>query len=473
MFNDFTPDYEFIGTSTLTPFEVWCQKILPTIYDNSLSYYELLNKVVKYLNDTMENVNNLQKDMTELNKAYQQLVTYINNFKNYTENELEKQNQEIVKLNNAWIAFKTEVDSAIAQIPEQIETKMDEYTASPAFASKVREAVDQSLQESGTLPEISEINSKIGNQTGSETVFSELSEINSKIGNQTGSETLFSELTEIKDKVTNINISGVDSIDEKIGNTGDSQGSATAGSVFAKLNLLIKAGAGSGSTDVNVQSIVDNIGTTADANATETAGTVFGKLNKIIGTVTGYLANYLQPISISVNSMDEKMGDATHSATRNTIFGKLAGLLSAINIFDNKVGTNTDTETGNTVFAKLNKIIKQNETPTGGLLGNGKAFTMINRLKDDNTVLKINGCGYANLKIVSLGYYDTPNKIVIDGSQLPISFNTIDSSLLTPIIWFNQSFQIIGDEINNNLYTNESGTPQGNAHGYIFYQPNN
>lgn len=453
MFNDFTPDYEFIRTSTLTPFEVWCQKILPTIYDNSLSYYELLNKVLKYLNDTMTNVNNLQKDMSELNKAYQQLVTYVNNFKNYTKNELEKQNQEIVKLNNAWLAFKTEVDNAIAQIPEQIETKMDEYTASPAFSAKVRTAVDQSLQESGTLPEISEINSKIGNQTGSETVFSEL--------------------TEIKRKVTNINVSGVDTINEKIGSTSDSQGSATAGSVFAKLNLLIKAGAGSGSTDVNVQSIVDNIGATTDANGTETAGTIFGKLNKIIGTVTGYLANYLQPISITVNSLDEKMGDATHSATRNTIFGKLAGLLSAINIFDDKVGTNTDVETGNTVFAKLNKIIKQNETPSGGLLGSGKPFTMINRLKGDNTVLKINGCGYANLKLVTPGNYDNLNKIVIDGSQLPLDPNTIDSSLLTPLIYFNQSFQIIGDEINNKLYTTDSGTAQGNAHGYIFYQPNN
>lgn len=453
MLNDFTPDYEFIGTSTLTPFEVWCQKILPTIYDNSLSYYELLNKVVKYLNDTMTNVNNLQKDMTELNKAYQQLVSYVNDFKNYTENELEKQNQEIVKLNNAWLAFKAEVDNTIAQIPEQIETKMDEYTASPAFSDKVRAAVDQSLQESGTLPEISEINSKIGNQTGSETVFSELSEI--------------------KDKVTNINVSGVDTIVEKIGSTGDSQGSATAGSVFAKLNLLIKAGAGSGSTDVNVQSIVDNVGTTTDANATETAGTVFGKLNKIIQTVTGYVANYLQPISITVDNMNEKMGDATHSATRNTIFGKLAGLLSTINTFNNKVGTNTDVETGNTVFAKLNKIINQNETPSGGLLGNGKPFTMINRIYNDPTVLKINGCGYANLKILSLGYYDTPNKIVIDGSEIPITQNTLNSDLLTPILWFNQSFQIIGDEINNSLYCKEDGSPLGNAIGYIFYQSNN
>ena len=418
MFNDFTPDYEFIGTSTLTPFEVWCQKILPTIYDNSLSYYELLNKVVKYLNDTMTNVNNLQKDMTELNKAYQQLVSYVNDFKNYTENELDKQNQEIVKLNNAWLAFKTEVDNAIAQIPEQIETKMNEYTASPAFSSKVRAAVDQSLQESGTLPEITEINSKIGNQTGSETVFSEL--------------------TEIKDKVTNINISGIDTLDEKIGSTDDSQGSATAGSVFAKLNLLIKAGAGSGSTDVNVQSIVDNIGATTDANATETAGTVFGKLNKIIGTVTGYLANYLQPISITVNSMDEKIGDATHTATRNTIFGKLAGLLSAINIFDGKIGTNTDAETGNTVFAKLNKIETAQKEGGNGFWDKNKAiiteYHSGNYLPINTNPVNISGTGAVtiNSRSSSLGDY-----LEIDG------VNVTDSLIKTLVTYyFTQSLKI-------------------------------
>lgn len=35
----------------------WCQKVLPAIYDDSLSYYELLDKVVKSLNDTIEVVN--------------------------------------------------------------------------------------------------------------------------------------------------------------------------------------------------------------------------------------------------------------------------------------------------------------------------------------------------------------------------------------------------------------------------------
>ena len=44
----------------LKPFRFWCQKVLPLVYDDSLSYYELLCKVVKYLNDTMTDVNELK-----------------------------------------------------------------------------------------------------------------------------------------------------------------------------------------------------------------------------------------------------------------------------------------------------------------------------------------------------------------------------------------------------------------------------
>ena len=49
----------------LTPFKFWCSKVLPLVYDDSLSYYELLNKVVLYLNHTMEDVNNLSKIVSD------------------------------------------------------------------------------------------------------------------------------------------------------------------------------------------------------------------------------------------------------------------------------------------------------------------------------------------------------------------------------------------------------------------------
>ena len=75
---NFTPsmgDYK-----TLEPFRYWCQKVLPLVYDDSLSYYELLCKVVDYLNKTMEDVETLHGDVTNLHTAYAQLQDYVNNY---------------------------------------------------------------------------------------------------------------------------------------------------------------------------------------------------------------------------------------------------------------------------------------------------------------------------------------------------------------------------------------------------------
>lgn len=40
-------------------FRFWCQKVLPLVYDDSLSYYEILCKVVHYLNKVIEDVNSI------------------------------------------------------------------------------------------------------------------------------------------------------------------------------------------------------------------------------------------------------------------------------------------------------------------------------------------------------------------------------------------------------------------------------
>lgn len=64
----------------LSPFRFWCQKVLPLVYDDSLSYYELLCKVVDYLNKTMENVNKLSENFDELQSAFNTLKKYIENY---------------------------------------------------------------------------------------------------------------------------------------------------------------------------------------------------------------------------------------------------------------------------------------------------------------------------------------------------------------------------------------------------------
>jgi len=75
---NFTPtlgDYK-----DLQPFRFWCQKVLPLVYDDSLSYYELLCKVVDYLNKTMEDVGVLEGDVTGLHEAYKKLQGYVNDY---------------------------------------------------------------------------------------------------------------------------------------------------------------------------------------------------------------------------------------------------------------------------------------------------------------------------------------------------------------------------------------------------------
>ena len=75
---DFTPsrgEYK-----SLTPFRYWCQKVLPLVYDDALSYYELLCKVVDYLNKTMEDTETLNDDVTNLYTAYQELQEWVNDY---------------------------------------------------------------------------------------------------------------------------------------------------------------------------------------------------------------------------------------------------------------------------------------------------------------------------------------------------------------------------------------------------------
>lgn len=72
------------GYSGQGAFRFWCQTVLPIVYDDSLSYYELLNKVVVYLNNTISDVANVEDNVQDLHDAYVNLQGYVND----TYNEL-------------------------------------------------------------------------------------------------------------------------------------------------------------------------------------------------------------------------------------------------------------------------------------------------------------------------------------------------------------------------------------------------
>lgn len=62
------------------PFRFWCHKILPLVYDDSLTYYELLCKVVAYLNHMLEDVQTLAGDVDELQSMFVELKKYIDEY---------------------------------------------------------------------------------------------------------------------------------------------------------------------------------------------------------------------------------------------------------------------------------------------------------------------------------------------------------------------------------------------------------
>ncbi len=75
----------------LKHFKFWCQKILPLVYDDSLSYYEVLCKVVDYINKLIDDENSAIKQIAELKKELEVVQKWIADFNtSYAEEIIKK-----------------------------------------------------------------------------------------------------------------------------------------------------------------------------------------------------------------------------------------------------------------------------------------------------------------------------------------------------------------------------------------------
>lgn len=78
--------------NSLYPFKAWVQQTLPAIYDDSLSYTDLLAKMLAYMNGLIENDNNLTEDMKQ---AYDYINNYFDNLD--VQDEIDKKLDEMVE----------------------------------------------------------------------------------------------------------------------------------------------------------------------------------------------------------------------------------------------------------------------------------------------------------------------------------------------------------------------------------------
>lgn len=72
-------------------FSFWCQKVLPLVYDDSLSYYEILCKIVDYINNIIVNEKEITAEIEILKRELENVQEWIANFDtSYAESIIKK-----------------------------------------------------------------------------------------------------------------------------------------------------------------------------------------------------------------------------------------------------------------------------------------------------------------------------------------------------------------------------------------------
>lgn len=104
--------------NNLKRFKFWSQKVLPLVYDDSLSYYEVLCKVVDYINKMLENEQSLY-DM------FEPFVSEVNNLKTAFEQLQSTVNQSLLSLNERCDNIENTVDHNFTFLNEYIDNIND------------------------------------------------------------------------------------------------------------------------------------------------------------------------------------------------------------------------------------------------------------------------------------------------------------------------------------------------------------
>lgn len=130
----------------------WCQKVIPLVFDDSLSYYEAickfmqkLNEVISALNNNAECIDELQDKYIILQNNFDALEVKWEEFKTYIENKFNTFKTEITTrqdnfettINNEFTTFKNYVENYLNNIDVQsyVNIKIDELIESGYFST--------------------------------------------------------------------------------------------------------------------------------------------------------------------------------------------------------------------------------------------------------------------------------------------------------------------------------------------------
>lgn len=152
-------------------FNFWCTKVLPLVYDNSLSYYEVLCKLTKFIKelvlelDSWEQFNEqLQADVDQLKKEWPEFKTELegefDDFKNQTlediahieqdmadfEESMKNQQQSFEdQMNQNQNDFENQVNGSIANMNNTLDDiKNGDYV--DLYLDSIKNYIDNNLQ---------------------------------------------------------------------------------------------------------------------------------------------------------------------------------------------------------------------------------------------------------------------------------------------------------------------------------------
>ena len=146
-----TPNLE--PTKPLNNFRFWCQKVLPLVYDDALSYYEVLGKMVQYLNDVIDDVNADTSNVNTLYQAFLELQAYVEQAIQYDIHDLEEAVATCVEAAQSATASEENAgisaDSASESASSALESKTSANESAINAANSALNALEAQQQSAG------------------------------------------------------------------------------------------------------------------------------------------------------------------------------------------------------------------------------------------------------------------------------------------------------------------------------------
>ena len=122
-------------TGDTRPFRFWCQKALPLVYDDSLSYYEVLCKMADYMNNFMTDLTTVEDSMTEFGEQFVINQQFLNDMADQLgENVADLEayiNDRMDDFMTAYTQLQTYVNTYFdnLDVQEEINSKLDEMAS--------------------------------------------------------------------------------------------------------------------------------------------------------------------------------------------------------------------------------------------------------------------------------------------------------------------------------------------------------